>query len=334
MMRLPKFVYHVPRTVEEAVETKRAAPPEAMYVAGGTDLYPNMKRRHQDPPELIALHAVEGLDGIEPTDDGGLAIGATTTLTGIARDPRVREACPALVETMRLISTPILQNMGTIGGNLLLDTRCTYYNQNQEWRESIDYCMKKEGEICWVAPASPRCWAVQSADSVPPLIAIGATVDLVGPEGERTVPVSALYRDDGIVYLRKKRDELLTKVRLPAPDGWRAVYRKVRRRGAFDFPVMGVGAWAAFDDDGSPTDARVVLGGVGSAPIEVEGAAETLSEGGFDDDAIEAVVKAAWKAGRPLDNTDFTLSWRKEMIRPTVRRALRALARGEEGAAG
>ncbi|MDX1661854.1 MAG: xanthine dehydrogenase family protein subunit M [Gemmatimonadota bacterium] len=334
MMRLPTFVYHAPRSVEEAVEVKRDAPPEAMYVAGGTDLYPNMKRRHQDPPELIALHAVEGLGGIEPAADGGLSIGATTTLTEIARDRRVREACPALAETMRLISTPILQNMGTIGGNLLLDTRCTYYDQNHDWRESIDFCMKKDGEICWVAPASPRCWAVQSADSVPLLIAIGATVDLVGPDGERTVPVSALYRDDGIVYLKKKRDELLTRVNLPASNGWRAVYRKVRRRGAFDFPVVGVGARVDVDEDGGVTDARVVLGGVGSAPIEVEGAAETLVEGGLQEEPIDAVVKAAWKAGRPLDNTDFTLSWRKQMIRPTVRRALEALGRGEEGAAG
>lgn len=329
MMRLPPFALRVPRTVEEAVEAKRAAPPDAMYVAGGTDLWPNMKRRHQEPPEVIALHGVPELSGISEREDGGLDLGATATLDAIARDLRVRERYPSLAATMRLISTPILQNMGTIGGNLLLDTRCTYYDQNWEWRKSVDFCMKKDGTICWVAPASPRCWAVQSADSVPLLIAMGATVDLAGPEGERTVPAAALYQDDGILYLRKQRDELLTRIRLPAPNGWRASYRKLRRRGAFDFPVLGVGAWAEFDADGVVTDARVVLGGVGSAPFAVEAAGDLLRGTRMDDpEAIEAVAGAARKLGRPLDNTDFTLSWRKDMIRPFVRRALSDLSGG------
>ena len=142
------------------------------------------------------------------------------------------------------------------------------------------------------------------------------------------MPVAALYRDDGIVYLAKQRDELLTRVHLPAPNGWRAVYRKVRRRGAFDFPVLGVGAWVRFDGDGSVAEARVVLGGVGSSPEVVESAAVELVGGRLEDEGIEAAATAAWKAGRPLDNTDFTISWRKEMIRPTVARALRELRGG------
>lgn len=328
MMRLPRFALRVPRSVEEAVEAKRSAPPDAMYVAGGTDLYPNMKRRHQEPSEVVALHGIPDLRGIAERDDGGLDIGATATLTEVRRDERVRGRYPALVETMGLISTPILQNMGTIGGNLLLDTRCNYYDQSYEWRKSIDFCMKKDGKICWVAPASPRCWAVQSADSVPLLIAMGATIDLVGPEGERTVPVEALYHDDGILYLKKQRDELLTTIHMPAPDGWRAAYRKLRRRGAFDFPVLGVGAWARFGAGGTVEDARIVLGGVGSAPIVVEGAREALVGRALSDESIAAAAEAAHKVGRPLDNTDFTLSWRKEMIRPHVERALGDLRAG------
>lgn len=322
MMRLPPFEYHAPASVGEAVLAKAEAPPDAMFVAGGTDLYPNMKRRHQVPGTLIALHAIEELKRIDQGTDGELTIGAGATLTEVRRDTRVRSAYPALSEACRLISTPILQNMGTLGGNLLLDTRCNYYDQNYDWRRSIDFCMKKDGSICWVAPSSPRCWAVQSADSVPLLVAMGAEVDLVGVEGERRIPVAALYRDDGILYLTKKRDELLTRVHLPAPNGWRAVYRKVRRRGAFDFPVLGVGVWARFAEDGTVEDARVVLGGVGSAPEVVAGAAEALIGRPLEDESIEAAAKAAWKAGRPLDNTDFTISWRKEMIRPTVARAL------------
>ena len=322
MMRLPRFRYLVPRSVDEAVALKTEAPPDAAYVAGGTDLYPNMKRRHQTPPVVIALHAIPKLRGIEGRDDGGLSIGAATTLTAVAEDPRVRADYAALAATVRLISTPILQNMGTIGGNLLLDTRCNYYDQSHEWRESIDFCMKKDGKICWVAPQSPRCWAVQSADSVPLLVAMGATADLRGPGGERTVPVAALYQDDGILYVTKQRDELLTRIHLPAPNGWRASYHKLRRRGAFDFPVLGVGAWARFAADGTVEEARVVLGGVGSAPETVEKARETLVGNMLSEETIEAAAQAAWKIGRPLDNTDFTLSWRKEMIRPYVRRAL------------
>ena len=322
MMRLPPFEYHAPASAAEAVAVKAAAAPGAMYVAGGTDLYPNMKRRHQEPEALISRHRVAELRGIEEGADGGLSIGATTSLTEVRGHPRIRASYPALAEACRLISTPILQNMGTLGGNLLLDTRCNYYDQNYDWRKSIEFCMKKDGAICWVAPSSPRCWAVQSADSVPLLVAMGAEVDLLGPGGERRVPVFALYRDDGIVYLAKQRDELLTRVHLPAPNGWRATYRKVRRRGAFDFPVLGVGAWARFSPGGVVDDARVVLGGIGSAPEVVAGAAEALIGGSLDDASIQAAAQAAWKTGRPLDNTDFTISWRKEMIRPTVARAL------------
>ena len=322
MMRLPRFRFLVPRSAAEALDMKRAAPPDAAYVAGGTDLYPNMKRRHQEPPVVIALHAIRELRGIGPVREGGLTIGSATTLTEIAEDPTVRRDYAPLAATMRLISTPILQNMGTIGGNLLLDTRCNYYDQNYEWRESIDFCMKKDGKICWVAPQSPRCWAVQSADSVPLLVAMGATADLLGREGERTVPVQALYQDDGILYLTKQRDEILLRIHLPAPNGWRTSYRKLRRRGAFDFPVLGVGAWARFAGDGTVEAARVVLGGVGSAPELVKKAGEIMAGKRLTDAVIDAAATACWKAGRPLDNTDFTLSWRKEMIRPYVARAL------------
>lgn len=325
MMRLPRFEYRTPGSIAEAVAAKAESPPDAMYVAGGTDLYPNMKRRHQMPGTLIALHAIQELKEIAVRPEGGLAIGAGASLTRVRRDARVRTSYSSLAEACRLISTPILQNMGTLGGNLLLDTRCNYYDQNYDWRSAIDFCMKKDGTICWVAPSSPRCWAVQSADSVPLLVAMGAEVDLVGVDGERRVPVAALYRDDGILYLAKQRDELLTRVHLPAPNGWRAVYRKVRRRGAFDFPVLGVGAWVRFAADGTVSEARVVLGGVGSAPEIVEAAGAALVGGRLEEETIESAATAAWKVGRPLDNTDFTISWRKEMIRPTVARALREL---------
>ena len=327
MMRLPHFRYVPARDVADAVRLKTDAGPGGAYVAGGTDLYPNMKRRHQTPAVLVALRGIEELRGV--TNGAGVTIGAGEILGDAAAHPRIREGYPALAHAIESISTPILRNMGTLGGNVLLDTRCTYYNQNLDWRKAIDFCMKRDGAICWVAPASPRCWAVQSADSVPVLVAIGAEVTLVSPAGERRIPIGALYKDDGIDYLTKQPDELLTAVHLPTVDGWRASYRKVRRRGAFDFPVLGVAAWARFAADGSVGAARVVLGGVGSYPIPVATAGLVGSR--LEPEAIAAVADGARRVARPLDNTDFTLSWRKEIVTTFVKRALedlRAVPRG------
>jgi 4-hydroxybenzoyl-CoA reductase subunit beta len=215
--------------------------------------------------------------------------------------------------------------MGTLGGNVLLDTRCNYYDQNAEWREAIDYCMKKDGAICWVAPASKRCLAVQSADSVPVLIALGARAMLASPEGEREIALEELYRNDGIHYLTKRPDELLTEIRLPTPDGWRASYRKLRRRGAFDFPVLSVGAAVRREGD-VVAEARLVLGGVASAPLRLTRAEQALHGRPLDPAAIEQAAAMSAGPSRPMDNTDFSFLWRNEMTRRFVASALKALA--------
>jgi 4-hydroxybenzoyl-CoA reductase subunit beta len=333
-MRLPRFRYLAPRSLSEALRWKEEAGPPGMYVAGGTDLYPNMKRRHQTPAAVIAVRGLADLRGIHVHsngDAGAISIGAGEILNDVAAHASVREAHPAYVHAIESISTPILRNMGTIGGNALLDTRCTYYNQNEDWRRSVDFCMKRDGEICWVATASPRCWAVQSSDTVPVLVAIGAEVTLISPRGERRIPAADLYRDDGIDYLTKHPDEMLTALHLPPSDGCRASYRKLRRRGAFDFPVLGVAAWARFSGDGTILDARIVLGGVGSYPIQPTGARELLVGSRLEAELIRRVAEVCFRPARPLDNTDFTLSWRKEMVRPFVTRALEDL-RQQDGA--
>ncbi|RME74398.1 MAG: 4-hydroxybenzoyl-CoA reductase, partial [Planctomycetota bacterium] len=234
MMRLPPFTYLQPASVDEALALARQHGPEACYVAGGTDLWPNMKRRQLSPPVVISLARLAELRGIEITEEGGLRIGALTTLTELAAAPAVRERWPVVAEAAALISTPPLRNMGTIGGNLLIDTRCTYYDQSYAWRKAIDFCMKKDGKICWVAPSSPRCWAVQSSDEAPVMCAIGARLTFRSPHGgERELEADALYRDDGIAHLTKQPLELLTHITLPPPRGWRAHYIKLRRRGSF-----------------------------------------------------------------------------------------------------
>ena len=223
-----------------------------------------------------------------------------------------------------LISTPILRNMGTLGGNLCLDTRCNYYDQTYEWRKAIDFCMKKDGAVCWVAPSSPRCWAVNSSDLAPVMVALDAQYLLVSSTGERVVPAARFYANDGINYLTKQPGEILSEVRLPPPDGWDATYLKLRRRGSFDFPVLGVAAWIRWDG-ATVAAARIVLGAVASHPQEVPEAAQAIVGGDLTDDAIAAAATAAFRPAKPMDNTDFGLAWRKEMTRLYVKRALQEL---------
>jgi len=317
MLRLPMFRYLQPRTLAEALRMKSDAGPEGMFVAGGTDLYPNMKRRHQEPRTVISLMGIPELGRSD-----GLTVGPCVTLTELAVRPSGR---PAVIgKAAALVSTPLLRNMGTLGGNLCLDTRCNYYNQGYEWRKSIDFCMKKDGKICWVAPSSPRCWAVSSSDVAPVMVAIGAEYRLVGPQGERVVPAARFYHNDGINYLTKQHDEILVDVRLPAPDGWDAVYHKLRRRGSFDFPVLGVAVWIEWNGK-NVADARVVLGGVASYPQEIPEAKAALAGRPLSDETIAAAAEAAYRPSKPMDNTDFDLSWRKQMTRVYVTRAIEEL---------
>ncbi|MGH7522469.1 MAG: FAD binding domain-containing protein [Gemmatimonadales bacterium] len=323
MLRLPSFTYLQPRSLAEALQMKSEAGPDGMYVAGGTDLYPNMKRRHQEPKTVISLMSIPEL---RRADDS--TIGAGVTLTDLAVRPSGR---PAVVgRAAVLVSTPLLRNMGTLGGNLCLDTRCNYYNQSYEWRKSIDFCMKKDGHICWVAPSSPRCWAVSSSDVAPVMVAIGAEYRLMGPQGERVVPAGRFYQNDGINYLTKQPDEILVDVRVPAPNGWDAVYHKLRRRGSFDFPVLGVAAWIRWEQGAGSreqvvADARIVLGGVASYPQEIPEAGAALRGAPLSRETISAATEAAYRPSKPMDNTDFDLSWRKQMTRVYVKRALEEL---------
>lgn len=326
MMRLPEFQYVAPRTVEDAASMLAGNPDATRLLAGGTDLLPNMKRRHQQASRLVTLRRVDSLARIVGDPGREMRIGAMTTLSRIVRDPVLRKAYPGFVRAAASISTPVLRNMGTLGGNLCLDTRCTYYNQSEEWRRSIGYCMKECGDTCWVAPGSPRCWAISAADSVPLLCAIGARVVLKGVAGERTAPLRDLYLDDGINYLNKAADEIVTDVLLPAATGVRSTYWKLRRRGSIDFPVLGVGAAVRLDERGRVAWARIHLGAVHSFPVEAVDAGASLAGAELREESIAAAARLSVSAATPMDNTDFTLQWRREMVERYVEGALRELA--------
>lgn len=325
MLRLPPFDFVAPESVPEAIAARDAIGSEAAFVAGGTDLYPNMKRRQQTPRTVISLAGIPSMRQIRRSPELGLRIGAGVTLSQLASDPIVSQHYPAVARAAALVSTPPLRNMGTIGGNLLLDTRCNYYDQTYEWRKAIHFCMKKDGQICWVAPSSPRCWAVQSSDGAPVAVALGAAVMLASRRGVRRLPAEELYHNDGIRFHTKEADEVLVAYVLPPVGAWRATYVKLRRRGSFDFPVLGVAARVDFLPDGTVRAARIVLGAVASYPMLVPEAAAALVGRRLEPAAIAEAADAAFRPAKPMDNTDFTLSWRKEMVRVHVAKALEEL---------
>ncbi len=335
MMRASPFSYFAPITIGEVAKILAGEGPRALLLAGGTDLIPNMKRRTQTPAVLVSLRRVAELRGL-----ANGRIGSAMTLSSIAESPHLSPH-RALIRAAAQVATPHIRNAATLGGNLCLDTRCNYYNQNYEWRQAIDFCMKRasdggghpvrnEDGVCWVAPGSPRCWAVSSSDTAPALIALGATVTLVSIAGRRELPLNDLYCDDGIAYLTKPSDELLTEVVLPDATGWRSTYWKLRRREAFDFPVLSVAAAVKLASDGTVLDARLVLGAVASHPLLIAEAQELVGMP-LSDDAIERLAAAAARFAKPLDNTDFALGWRKRVARAYVTGALREL-RGDDPA--
>ncbi|HEX7839968.1 MAG TPA: FAD binding domain-containing protein [Kofleriaceae bacterium] len=332
MMRLPRFRYLAPSSLAEAVSALADLGPSASVLAGGTDLFPNMKRRQQTPGTVIGLRGIAALRARTggPGDSArGLTLGALTRLSVVEHDRAIAAAWPALSRAASLVATPPLRNMGTLGGNLCLDTRCSYYDQSHEWRSAIGYCMKKEGDTCWVAPSSPRCWAVSSSDTAPVLCALGAEVTLVSAAGERRIAASELFADDGIAHLTRRPDEILTEIHVPAPaSGERSAYVKLRRRGSFDFPVLGVAVRARLGAGGVVESARIFVGGTGSRPMEARAAAELVIGRVLDDDAIREAAGAIAHIAKPMQNTDFSLSWRKSVASAYAARALRELTSG------
>jgi 4-hydroxybenzoyl-CoA reductase subunit beta len=315
MMRLPWFEYRAPGSVQEAARILAGEGPQAMLLAGGTDLLPNMKRRQMAPKVLISIGRL--------LRTNGATLGAGTTLSEIVRKT---ELPLGLRQAANQVATVHLRNMGTIGGNLCLDTRCNYYNQNYEWRKAIDFCLKKDGDICWVATASKRCVAASSTDCAPALMALGARVRLVSSSGEREIPLEELYNNDGIDYLRRRPDEILTGVSIP--QGWKSTYWKLRRRGAFDFPVLGVGAAMRFSGD-VVEEARIALGAVASRPFLVEKAAAFLRGKQLSDEVIEEASRLVASRAKPMDNADLDLYWRKDVTAHFAGYALREL-RGDD----
>jgi 4-hydroxybenzoyl-CoA reductase subunit beta len=328
MMRLPLFEFRAPRTLDEAARILEGEGPTTMPIAGGTDLLPNMKRRQQVPRTLMSLRHVDELRRIQ-VGESGSRLGACVTLTDIAEDPRFRNGLTALAQAAAQVATPQIRNMATLGGNLCLDTRCNYYDQSYEWRKAINFCIKKDGVTCWVAPGSRKCVAVSSTDTAPALMALGARARLVSRSGEREVLLSDLYNNDGIHYMTRRPDEILAEVLIDSLDGWKSTYWKLRRRGAFDFPVLSVAAATRTGANGAVEDARIVIGSAASRPLIAADASRALVGRSLTEDAIVEAATLAARGAKPLDNTDFDMTWRKKVTAEFVASALREL-RGDD----
>ena len=326
MLRLPEFKYYQPRSLKHATRALADLGNDAMAVAGGTDVYPKMKRGQFTPSHLISLRGLRELKGIRQSKEG-LWIGAGESLTAVSSHGLIAKHFPALAHAAESVSTPQLRNMGTIGGNVLVDTRCNYYDQTFFWRQAVGFCMKKDGDICLVAPGSAKCLAIASSDTAPVLVSLGAEAILASSHGERRVRLEDLYRDDGIDYSAKAKDEVLIGLFISSEVlGRRNVYLKLRRRGSFDFPILGVAATMATDEEGSCLHASVVLTAVASAPKVIIEATTLLRGKKVTLELVEAVAEAAAKAAHPLDNADLDYWYRKRMAKVYTQRALAQVA--------
>jgi 4-hydroxybenzoyl-CoA reductase subunit beta len=324
MLRLPPYRYHRPSTVDEAVALLAEHAGDVMPVAGGTDLLPNMKHRLFEPGHLVALKGVAELRGIR-REEGALRIGAAETLTAVARHPEVRKRFAALAEAAGHVAGPQIRNMGTLGGNLCLDTRCTYYNQTAFWRQALGYCLKKDGTVCHVTKVGRKCVAAHSADTPPVLMVLDAVAVLAGPNGRREVPVRDFFVADGITNTRREPGEIVTEVRVPLGSAAkRCGYAKLRQRKSIDVPLLTVAVAAEREEDGTLRSLEGIVTGLGARPRVLTGWEELAVGSTPDDDLVEELARRAHRQCHPLENVIVDPDWRRAMVPVYVRRALAA----------
>ncbi len=324
-MSLPPFDVLRPRSLDAALGALARYGAEAQIVAGGTDLIPSMKQGLFSPRILLDLKGLHELSLIRFDPEQGLTLGALTTISALTESRLIAQRFPVLCAAAKTVASPLLRNMGTLGGNLCLDTRCLYYNQSAFWRESLGGCLKKDGSLCHVAPGSDVCWAAFSGDTAPALLTLGASVRLASPKGRREVALADLYVNDGLVRMNKARDEILTSVHVPAASaGWSGAYKKLRIRQSIDYPLAGVAVAMQKNGDGTCLQARVALTAVNPAPKLVK-AAETLAGKRYHRTLADEVAADAIRTGKPLRTSASTMQYRRHMIRVFVRRALQEL---------
>ena len=325
-MSLPTFQLLRPRTLEEAVAFMAKHEGELKVVAGGTDLLPSMKQKLFTPGFVLDLRGISELRGIRDVAGNGAEIGALTTLAEVEHSPMIRRDYAVLHDAVRTVASPVLRNMGTLGGNVCLDTRCLWYNQSLAWRKSCGFCLKKDGNLCHVAPGGKFCWAAFSGDTAPALLCLGAELEIAGSSGLRRIPLSEFYVNDGIVRLHLGKNEIVTRIHLPASSaGWRGSYQKLRIRGSIDYPLAGV-AVAMKMNSGRVEDARVAITAVNPAPHLLNDADAHLIGLAPTEEIAERIGELAARTAKPLTTSVLTPEYRREMVKVYAKRAVMAAA--------
>ena len=327
MLTLPLYQWLRPTSTDQVLELLAEHPGECLLVAGGTDAVPNMKHRLHEPKRVVSLGGVRDLHFVREYA-AGLHLGPALTLRELAEQPRVCESLPALARAASLVASPQIRNMGTLGGNLCLDTRCTYYNQTFFWREALGFCLKKDGLVCHVVPQGKRCVAAHSSDVAPMLIALGAQVEIASQAARRTIAVEDFFVGDGVHNNVLLPSEMVTRIVVPAASfGLEMAYQKLRPRGAIDFPMLSV-AVAGRREGGQIAMLRIVVSALGAKPRTI-GQLDALATGQAANEALfERIAAVAHKQCHPLTNVPYDHEWRHEMVPVFVKRALRAAFAG------
>ena len=321
-MSLPNFQLLRPETLDETVALLSKHGNEVKVIAGGTDLLPSMRQKLFTPPYVLDLRGVSELRGIHETPEPGVSIGALTTLAVIEHSPLIRRDYAVLYHAAKTVASPVLRNMGTLGGNICLDTRCLWYNQSLLWRKSCGFCLKKDGDLCHVAPGGKTCWATFSGDTPPALLCLGAEIEIAGPDGVRRLPLAEFYVNDGIVRLHLSPQEVVTRIYLPeASKGWRGSYQKLRVRGSIDYPLAGVAVALKFRQ-GRVEDARMAITAVNPAPHLVKDADAHMIGAELGEELAEKIGELASRTAKPLTTSALTPEYRREMVKVFAKRAL------------
>jgi 4-hydroxybenzoyl-CoA reductase subunit beta len=311
-MAFSNFKLLRPRTSPEALGLLSEHRAAVRVLAGGTDLLPSMRQRLFEPQYVMDLRLLSDLKRIRETEHG-VEIGALTTLREIEGSKVLQRDYPVLVEAAKTVASPLIRNMSTIGGNICLDTRCLWYNQSLAWRKSCGFCIKKDGDLCHVAPGGAKCWATFSGDTPPALLCLDAQIEIASASSTRRIPLRDFYTGEGDAYRNLQPEELVTRVFLPrASAGYRGAYRKLRVRGSIDYPLAGV-AVALKKTNGHIEDLRIGLTAVNPAPILVN--VGSLKEEVFGKELAEAAGELAARTAKPLTTSALTPEYRREMIR-------------------
>jgi 4-hydroxybenzoyl-CoA reductase subunit beta len=325
-LSLSEFKLLRPRTLDEALSHLAKHGGNTRLLAGGTDIIPSMRQKLFEPQYLLDIRHIAELKGIRTQPNGDVEIGALTTLSAIEKSSLLRSQYPVLTEAAATVASPVLRNMGTIGGNICLDTRCLWYNQSLQWRKACGFCIKKDGDLCHVAPGGSKCWAAFSGDTPPALLCLNAEIEIAGPSGTRRIALRDFYTGLGDTYRKLQPDEVLTRIFLPASSAnYKGIYRKLRIRGSIDYPLAGV-AVIMKRSNGHISDARVALTAVNPAPVLVKGASQALEGKSMDESLAELVGDLAARTAKPLTTSALTPEYRREMIRVFTKRAVLAAA--------